>query len=67
MEIIVDESKCNGCGKCLQVCPKGPRVWRIEEQGDRKIAKVMDIDYCLNCGNCVAFCPTSAIEIRWYK
>jgi ferredoxin len=56
MEIIVDEEKCNKCGKCIDVCPKGPKVW---------IGQEIAIEYCINCGNCVAFCPNKAITINW--
>jgi ferredoxin len=60
-EIIADEKKCNGCGKCLDVCPKGPKIWKLENG----VVAVMDASYCINCGNCVAMCPEEAIKIKW--
>ncbi len=60
-EIIVDKKKCQGTEKCIDVCPKGPKVWKMEGS----IAAVRDSSYCINCGNCVAFCPAGAIKIKF--
>lgn len=49
----IDEEKCNGCGKCVQVCPMD--VLRL----DRKRRKVV-IRYrsdCMSCFNCEFECP----------
>ncbi len=59
-EIIVDEKKCTGCGKCFEVCPKGPKIWKIENS----LAVLLDINYCINCGTCAALCPEGAIKIK---
>lgn len=60
-EITVDVKKCNGCGKCGDACPKGPKIWKIED--DKAI--VIDVDYCINCGSCAAMCPEDAIKIKY--
>ncbi len=54
---VVDETKCVGCGMCVQACPWSmPRV----NPETRKSSK------CINCGNCVRGCPTSALTmIPW--
>ncbi|HEY3363091.1 MAG TPA: 4Fe-4S binding protein [Methanosarcina sp.] len=31
MKRYIDEKKCTGCGKCKTACPKGPRVYSVEE------------------------------------
>ncbi len=62
-EIIVDEKKCRGTGRCLDICPKGPKIWKLE----KGIAVVMDVSYCINCGNCAAMCPEGAIKIKWLR
>lgn len=66
-EIIITEKRCNGCGKCIEVCPKGPKVFRMEDRGNKKVAVVKDVNYCINCGSCAAFCPKGAIKIEWLK
>ncbi len=60
-EIIVDKKKCTGTGICMKVCPKGPKVWKLENG----VAVVKDVRYCINCGSCVAMCPRGAIKIKY--
>lgn len=50
----VDESRCTGCGKCIDVCPQGA----ITMAGNRA---VIDENKCTDCGACVQVCPVSAI------
>lgn len=64
VEITVDEEKCNGCGICREVCPKGPRIWDIQDKGGRKLAVVIDISYCIYCTDCATRCPTNAIKVK---
>ncbi|GBE56617.1 ferredoxin-2 [archaeon BMS3Bbin16] len=64
IEIIVDRDLCTGCGKCREVCPKGPRVWDISEVGGKKVATVLDNESCLYCTLCISRCPTDAIKIE---
>ena len=56
MSITVDESKCNGCMVCLEVCPLGNfEEFEGKVRGsDKGIA-------CFACGHCVAMCPTGAM------
>ena len=56
LEITVDESKCDGCGKCLDVC-----VFKGREVLDGKAH--VDPHFCLGCGRCVDVCPQGAISI----
>jgi len=57
LEIVVDESKCDGCGKCLEVC-----VFKGREVLDGKAH--VDPHFCLGCGRCVDVCPQGAISIK---
>ncbi len=55
----VDESKCVGCGYCVEVCPYNARS--IDEV--RKKAVVHPF-LCDSCGACVVACPSGAAFIR---
>ncbi len=50
----VDETKCTGCGICLNVCPV-----RAISMSDGKAQ--IEKEKCENCGVCVSACPADAI------
>jgi NAD-dependent dihydropyrimidine dehydrogenase PreA subunit len=52
----IDTEKCTGCGRCVEVCPRG--VFFISE---RK-ARVSDRDLCIECGACEANCEFDAVR-----
>jgi len=56
MEIIVDQDKCNGCGKCVELCPFD----QIEIFGRLAVINAE----CTMCGVCQELCPTEAILIK---
>jgi heterodisulfide reductase subunit A len=56
----VDETKCTGCGTCVEVCPYG--ALRKNEQG---ISEVI-VAACKGCGCCGATCPEGAITMTHY-
>lgn len=60
MRIEVDKEKCIGCGKCIEACPKGPRIWKM---GSDKKASAEDLTYCHVCINCASSCPQNAIRV----
>ena len=55
---VVDETRCNGCGWCVDVCPThclamGPHLpWLI---------RPLD---CVSCTLCALVCPAVAIEMK---
>ena len=53
--IQIDEAKCTGCGKCVEVCPEKA----ITIDGGRA---VINGQLCTNCGTCVSICPAGAIR-----
>ena len=55
MPAKIDESKCNGCGACVEVCP----VEAIKVDGKA----VVDPEKCVDCGTCVDECPNKAISM----
>lgn len=46
--------KCQGCIRCMQVCPVGAIA------GGPGMICVVDTDKCIRCGNCFAACPHEA-------
>jgi ferredoxin len=55
--LSVDESKCEGCGDCVVVCPVF--IWSVDAG-----KAVLPDDYrerCLECGACWQVCPREAI------
>ena len=54
----VDESKCEGCGECADVCP----VEVFEIQDGKSIP--VNADECLGCESCVEVCEPGAITIE---
>ena len=53
--IYVDSGKCQGCGKCIEVCP----VNCI--QGKKGYISMIDEFDCTKCGKCIDECPEQAI------
>lgn len=52
---------CDGCGRCVEVCPKKILIEKKDQ------IEVRDITACTLCKDCVAACnqDTSAISISW--
>ncbi len=64
IEIFIDEEKCTGCGECIRVCPKGPRIYRVIEKNSRKVAQVVDKSFCIGCTTCIMACRPKAIRLK---
>ncbi len=54
----LDQSKCNGCGLCLEVCPQ--QVFSI----GNSLSSITDRDACMECGACARNCAPGAIYVR---
>jgi len=63
---VVDEAECNGCGKCVSICPVEAMTLVSANDPNRPNAKKakLDEDVCLGCGVCVRTCATKAIGLR---
>jgi len=58
----VDANTCNGCGKCVALCPVEALTLvsaNDPQRPKRKTARV-DVDRCLGCGVCLRACTESA-------
>lgn len=52
--VYCDPDKCQGCTKCMEVCPAGAI------SGGEGLICVVDGDKCVRCGKCVEVCPHEA-------
>ena len=60
------EENCNGCGKCVSLCPVEAMTLvssNNPEKPNSKKAK-LQADICLGCGICLKGCNKKAIELR---
>lgn len=57
---VVDETKCSGCGTCIEVCP-----YNAITKNERGLAQVTEA-VCKGCGVCGASCPERAITMRHF-
>ncbi len=54
----VDESKCIGCGRCIDICPNN-----VLELIDG-VSQVKHPEKCEECGLCEAVCIQGAIRLN---
>jgi NAD-dependent dihydropyrimidine dehydrogenase PreA subunit len=55
--IELDQTKCNGCGMCISVCPH-----RVFGPSNRAV-EILERDACMECGACVMNCPEGALSV----
>ena len=55
--LALDETRCGGCGVCLDVCPH--QVLKMNGRG----ITIADRDACMECGACSRNCPTGALSV----
>lgn len=62
----VDESTCNGCGKCVNVCPvEAMTLVSSHDPAHPKMKKAkVDEDVCLGCGICVRTCTHESLSLK---
>lgn len=53
--VLLDSSKCIGCGSCMEACQIGAIFWDSERNKP---------DICVHCGYCVSYCPHEVLEMR---
>ncbi len=60
-EFILDEKKCNGCGRCAATCPA--QILEVKDKIARPNNRYKE-HRCITCQNCIAVCPSNAITIK---
>ena len=62
----IAESKCTGCGKCVEVCPV--EAMALVSAGDplrkKKKKARLEEEICLGCGVCVRACPEESLQLK---
>ncbi|MBP2625396.1 MAG: 4Fe-4S ferredoxin iron-sulfur binding domain protein [Firmicutes bacterium] len=58
VNILVNQEKCVGCGKCDPVCPE-----QAIALNDKK--SFVNPEKCIGCGECMTVCPIKAIGMDW--
>lgn len=63
---VIEVETCNGCGKCVNVCPVEAMTLVSANDPDKpkmKKAKLNE-DVCLGCGVCVRVCSKASISLK---
>jgi formate hydrogenlyase subunit 6/NADH:ubiquinone oxidoreductase subunit I len=62
---VIEETKCNGCGKCVDVCPvEAMSLVSANNPAKPKQKKArLNEEICLGCGLCVRACTTDGMKL----
>jgi ferredoxin len=60
--IYINESKCNGCGLCGELCPFG-----LPQSKSSGKFEISDSELCVECSACKRNCPMQAIVMQEQK
>ncbi|MGN0634524.1 MAG: 4Fe-4S binding protein [Oscillospiraceae bacterium] len=67
-----DETLCNGCSTCANVCPYGAISYEdklIFDHGIRETRRVAQVNsaLCQGCGACTVACPSGAMDLQGFS
>jgi len=62
----IDIDNCNGCGKCVSICPVEAMTLVSANDPHKPLKKSAKLvaDLCLGCGLCVRACPQTCISLK---
>ncbi len=63
---VVDEAQCNGCGRCVNVCPVEAMSLVSANDAHNPKSRHANVaeDICLGCGVCVRSCPHAGLSLH---
>ena len=68
-----DETMCNGCSQCANVCPYGAITY-VEKEfrlggGKTEVRRVASVNpaVCQGCGACTVACPSGAMDLKGFS
>ena len=65
----IESENCNGCGKCVEICPvEAMTLVSANDPVKKKMKRAkLNEEICLGCGLCVKACKTHGIKLKLRK
>jgi len=60
-KMLVDVPNCIGCGVCVNVCPTGALLKKVD---DHELTRTINHSLCTNCNVCAEACPQDVIRFE---
>ncbi|MBE7076960.1 MAG: DUF362 domain-containing protein [Clostridiales bacterium] len=61
-KVVIDASKCKGCGVCSKICPSKAIMMKLDKNGE--LYACVDQSKCIHCFKCYTACPYSVVEVK---
>lgn len=60
-KVTVEDSKCTGCGTCVDVCPVA--VFKMESRSEKSVSNPGNGEACIACRACEVQCESQCIAV----